>query len=130
LPINNVPFPGEALATRGWILTFESEMVNKAHTATIRRICERYGGVTANGEGPDIVAGDLIIEVETSATLAEGVERLLAHTGNRYIAVTNKEAVVDANRLTAGTGIGVMDPHGNIIHPAAESDGSVDTHSD
>jgi predicted SpoU family rRNA methylase len=124
------PFRGNIRRQGAELLTFESEMANKAHTATIRRICERYGGVAANGEGPDIVAGDLIIEVETSATLVEGVERLLTRTGNRYIAVTNKEAVADANRLTAGTGIGVMDPHGNIIHPAAGADGSVDNLSD
>lgn len=61
----------------------------------------------------------MTIEVETSATLAEGIERLKSATGNRYIAVTNREALVDAVRLTAGTGIGVMDPSGDIMKEAS-----------
>jgi hypothetical protein len=53
-------------------------MVNKAHTATVRRICERYGGVSGDGAGIDIVTAELRIEVETWATLAEGIGRLSA----------------------------------------------------
>jgi hypothetical protein len=56
-----------------------------------------------------------IIAVETSATLAAGVERLQRIAGRRFIAVTNKETLLDAKRLVAGTGIGVMDSRGEIV---------------
>ncbi|ADB15030.1 hypothetical protein Psta_0340 [Pirellula staleyi DSM 6068] len=93
-------------------------MVNKAHTATARRIAARYNA-TFSPNGPyDIVGADITIEIETSATLAEGVERLQGAQGARYIAVTNKEAIVEAMRLTAGSGIGVMDPNGEIMKQA------------
>jgi len=98
-------------------------MVNKAHSATVRRIKDRYGGVSGDAYGIDIVAEELRIEVETSATLGGGVDRLSALDGVRYIAVTNKEAIHDALRLVDGTGIGVMDGHGNVLHPAKGSDG-------
>lgn len=98
-------------------------MVNKAHTATIRRISDRYGGVSGDVAGVDIIAGELLIEVETWATLAEGIGRLSALTGVRYVAVTNKDAMPDALQLTEGTGIGVMDAQGHILKPAAGHDG-------
>ena len=98
-------------------------MANKAHTATVHRILKRYGGVTDPEAGIDIVAGDMRIDVETSATGMDGIARLSQIKGVRYVAVTNKEAVREAARLAAGTGIGVMDSHGNIIQPAADHDG-------
>ena len=93
-------------------------MSNKAHTAVLRRISERYGGVSGHADGVDIVTDEMRIEVETSATLADGFARLAALSGTRYVAVTNKEAISDALRLAAGTGIGVMDAHGNVLHAA------------
>ncbi len=93
-------------------------MVNKAHVATVRRICERYGGVVDHGEEVDVIAGELRIEIETWATLADGIERLSQLDGLRYLAVTNKDAILDALRLTQNTGIGVMDSFGRILQPA------------
>lgn len=94
-------------------------MVNKAHAATMRRICERYGGSTNHTDGVDVVVGNLRIEIETWATLTEGIDRLTALNGFRYVAVTNKDAIPDALRLVDGTGIGVMDPQGRILFAAA-----------
>ena len=93
-------------------------MSNKAHAATLRRIKDRYGGDSGHADGVDIVSGELRIEVETTATLAEGIARLSALSGLRFIAVTNKEAIGEALRLAAGTGIGVMDSHGEVLHAA------------
>ena len=96
---------------------------NKAHTAAVRRIARRYGAAPPNGkpgDSPDVVAGDMKIEVETSATLSAGIARLLTLTGPRFIAVTNKESLAEALALTADTGIGVMDGQGEIVRPAAE----------
>lgn len=94
-------------------------MVNKAHTATLRRIAKRYGGETGNDDRADIVAGDMVIEVETAATLSAGVARLSSQSCRRYVAVTNRESLDEALRQTEGTGIGVMDPQGNIVREAS-----------
>lgn len=96
---------------------------NKAHTAAVRRIARRYGAASPNGEpqvGPDVVVGDMTIDVETSATLAAGIARLQDLTGQRFIAVTNKESLAEAIALTSGTGIGVMDAQGEIVRSATE----------
>jgi hypothetical protein len=93
-------------------------MVNKAHTATMRRIANRYGGTIGQDSRADITAGDMLIEVETAATLTEGVGRLMSQSCRRYIAVTNRESLPEALRQTEGTGIGVMNPQGDIVREA------------
>ena len=51
-------------------------MPNKAHTATVNRIAQRYG-VRPTPDGPfDIQAEKFSIDVETSASLDEAVEKL------------------------------------------------------
>lgn len=93
-------------------------MANKAHAAVVRRLIERYGTDTSGSNGFDIHVGDLIIEVETSATLQDGIAKLRAIPGRRYIAVTNREALPDALAITDTTDIGVMDPWGEIVREA------------
>ena len=88
---------------------------NKAHTATANRIAERYGMTFNRGDGPDIQADGLIIEVETTATLAAAIRGLQDLDGSRFVAVTNQEGVVEALKRARGTDIGVMDPQGNIV---------------
>ena len=90
-------------------------MANKAHSAVVRRLNERYGNGAVNSNGFDVHIGDLIIEVETSATIREAIEKLRRAAGRFYIAVTNREAIEDAVALTAPTDIGVMDPWGEIV---------------
>ena len=97
-------------------------MPNKAHTAVIRRLTERYGNGAVSSNGFDVHVGDLIIEVETTVTLAAGVQRLKGIGGRRYIAMTNREALPDALAVTKGTEIGVMDPWGNIIREPGSED--------
>ena len=90
-------------------------MANKAHAAVVRRLIERYGAAEMASNGFDIHVGDLRIEVETSATLREGLTKLQEVSGRRFLAVTNREALDDALAITAATEIGVMDPWGNIV---------------
>ena len=93
---------------------------NKAHTATANRIAKRYQANYNAGDGIDITGEDLLIEVETTATISEGVERLRTRLGRVYVAVTNKEGVAEALRLTHGTNVGVMDPRGNIVRESVD----------
>ena len=88
---------------------------NKAHTATVRRVAERYSA-TINAEGnPDLSIGDVSVEVETSATVSQGIKALLNAEGPTFVAVTNREALDVALRRASRTRVGVMDPQGEII---------------
>src|SRR4051794_17964261 len=78
-------------------------MANKAHAAVVRRLIERYGVGSENSNGFDVHIGDLIIEVETTATLLDAVEKLRRTAGRRFIAVTNREAISDALAITGKT---------------------------
>jgi len=93
-------------------------MANKAHAAVVRRLNERYGNGSDNSNGFDVHIGELIIEVETSATLRDGFQKLQSTHGKRYIAVTNQEAIDDAVSLVKETDIGVMNPWGDIVRDA------------
>ena len=53
----------------------------------VRRLNERYGNGAVNSNGFDVHIGDLIIEVETSATIREAIEKLKRAEGRCYIAV-------------------------------------------
>jgi len=88
---------------------------NKAHTATANRIARRYGGTASVDGSPDIQTADLVVEVETSATVRKTVQRLQNSDRPTFVAVTNKEAILEALRYAQGTTVGVMDPHGDII---------------
>ena len=91
---------------------------NKAHTATANRIARRYGAHYNHGDGIDIQCDRFAIEVETTATILEGIVRLELCPCPVYVAVTNREAVSEALRLTTGKRVGVMDPQGNIVKQA------------
>jgi len=93
-------------------------VANKAHAAVVRRISTRYGAFDEEPTEVDVRAGDLFVEVETTATMRDGIERLRRLGGRRFIAVTNREALSDAVEMTGATGIGVMDPWGDVIREA------------
>jgi len=88
---------------------------NKAHTTTANRIAKRYGA-NVNGDGePDVSREGLTVEVETTATLNAGLNRLKNVDGPVFLAVTNREGLVDALKKAHGTRVGVMDPQGEIV---------------
>jgi hypothetical protein len=92
---------------------------NKAHSATVNRLAQRFGVQPNRDDGADLRVQDMLIEVETTATLPDAVTRLSQLPGRIFVAVTNRDGVRDALRLTQGTRIGVMDPQGNIIRDSA-----------
>lgn len=91
-------------------------MANKAHAATVRRLSERYR--IPAGQTYDLAGEGLIIEVETAATVSEGVRKLKEASGRRFVAMTNKESISDAVELTSATDIGVMGPRGEVVKEA------------
>ena len=95
-----------------------SAMTNKAHTTVLNRLLAHYQGTATSHNPIDVIAGDLRIAVETTATLSENLPQLLDLGGLVYIAVTNQESLAEALRPTAGTKLGVMNSRGDIIKPA------------
>jgi hypothetical protein len=93
-------------------------MTNKAHSAVVNRILARYQGTLAEDGAIDIIAGEMLIAVETTATLPANIAQILEISGQRYVAVTNQESLVEALRLTEGTSVGVMDARGEIVKAA------------
>jgi hypothetical protein len=65
-----------------------------------------------------------VIEVETAATVAAGIQKLLQQTGRRFVAMTNRESIQDALELTKATEIGVMSPQGDIVKEAGMVSGA------
>lgn len=94
-------------------------MKNKAHTATLNRICRRFE-VTPGGDF-DIQTDEMIIEVETSATAESAIDRLKAQGCPAYVALTNKEGIKQAVSKAQGTGVGIMDPKGDIVLEAGRA---------
>jgi hypothetical protein len=95
---------------------------NKAHAATVRRLAERYG--VQPGVQCDLLGPGWVIEVETAATVAAGIQKLLNETGRRFVAMTNRESIQDALELTKSTEIGVMSPQGDIVKDAGMVSGA------
>ena len=93
---------------------------NKAHTATANRIALALGATYNAGDGFDIEIDGMVVEVETTATVARGIARLSEATGRVFVALTNKDGVREALRLAQGTRVGVMDPQGKIVRDSVD----------
>jgi hypothetical protein len=91
---------------------------NKAHTATVNRLAQRYGGrPTDEGE---IVTDEFTIVATTTATVAAAVEMLSSRPGRVYVAMTNREGIREGIRAAEGTKVGVMLPDGDVVRESAE----------
>jgi hypothetical protein len=91
---------------------------NKAFTATINRLVERYKATEHDGE---LMADIGTIRVTTSADVAEAVAEFATRPGPVFVAMTNREAVREALRAADGTHVGVMQPDGTILKPTGDS---------
>ena len=88
---------------------------SKSHKATANRLAKKFGSEYNPGQGADIPANDIAIEVETPETVHDGMRQLRGYRKPVYVAGTNKSAVEKALEATKGTTVGVMDNQGNII---------------
>lgn len=104
--------------------------LNKSHTATINRIARRYGVAVRLDDRCEVHTRHGLVGIETAATVARRIRSLKKHEGPAYVAVTNKEALIDALRATEGSRIGVMDPQGNIVKMAEGGDPVSTTNGD
>jgi hypothetical protein len=91
---------------------------NKAFTATVNRLAQRYTGRSTD-EG-EILTGEMAILVTTTATVTDAVEMLAGRPGKVYIAMTNREGLREGIRAAEGTKVGVMQPDGEIAKESAE----------
>lgn len=84
------------------------------HKQTAQRIAKKYKTTYNNGKGADVIADNIIVEVETEGTVHSGNQQLRGYNKPVYIAGTNAKATKKAMEQTSGTTIGVMDNNGNI----------------
>ena len=87
----------------------------RSHEIASNRIAKKLGSKYNKEKGPDIITPNLIVEVETTNTVKNGLRQLQGFRKPVYIAGTNKEAVDKALETTKNTTVGVMDSQGNII---------------
>ncbi|QDU96891.1 hypothetical protein [Lignipirellula cremea] len=94
---------------------------NKAHSVTGRRIARNFQLAFNEQEGEvDFETDELVIEVETTATLQDGIERLKTFEQKKaFVAVTNQDALREALALVQGLSIGVINAQGEIVKQAA-----------
>ncbi|MCA9214865.1 MAG: hypothetical protein KDB27_17460 [Planctomycetales bacterium] len=98
----------------------EMESENKAHKATANRIAQGLGVLYRPGGEFDIQTDSVTIEVETTATVASAIARLEQAHGKVYVALTNRDGVEEALRLTANTRVGVLDSKGEVVRECGE----------
>jgi len=86
-----------------------------AHDTAAKRIAKKLGVEYNRGKGPDVIASRAVVEVETAATVKDGLRQLQGFRRSVYIAGANQQAVNAALEATKGTTVGVMDEKGKIV---------------
>jgi len=87
----------------------------KSHEIAANRISKKLKSEYNKDKGPDIVTPKLVVEVETTNTVKDGLRQLQGFRKPVYIAGSNQEAVKKAIEATKDTTVGVMDSQGNIV---------------
>ena len=96
---------------------------NRKHKKTALRVAKKFGAKYNRGEGADIQADSVVIEVETELTVDGGLQQLQGYRRPVYIAGTNQAAVAKALEKTKGTTVGVMDNKGEIVKESTREGG-------
>ncbi len=85
------------------------------HDATAMRIARRYNAFYNRGEGADIEAYNIAIEVETLGTVADAERQLRKYRHSVYVAGANEAATQKARVHYVYSDIGVMNSSGEIV---------------
>lgn len=89
---------------------------SKSHKTVAKRLAKKFNTEYNSGKGPDVIANDVVIEVETEATVHDAKRQLKGYNSKKvYVAVTTKAGAEKALKEMEGTTIGVMDSQGNIL---------------
>lgn len=88
---------------------------SKSHEIAANRIAKKLKTEYNEGKGPDVIASQLVVEVETPDTVKDSLRQLRGFRKPVYIAGSNREAVQKALKTTENTTVGVMDSQGNIV---------------
>ena len=96
-------------------LIAEEDGVASKHDETAKRIARKKDTPYNRGQGPDVQTSRQIIEVETAATVSDGMRQLQGFRKPVYIAGSDAQATKKALERTKGTTVGVMDETGQII---------------
>jgi hypothetical protein len=90
-------------------------MESRSHKTTANRLAKKFKTDYNQGQGADIQAGNVAIEVETADTVNDASRQLQGYKKSVYVAGTDKKAVEKALDKYKDTTIGVMDNQGKIV---------------
>lgn len=90
-------------------------MESISHKTTANRLAKKFKTDYNQGQGADIQAGNVAIEVETADTVNDASRQLQGYKKSVYVAGTDKKAVEKALDKYKDTTIGVMDNQGKIV---------------
>ncbi len=96
-----------------------SYMAKSKHDQTAERLAKKEGTEYNRGQGADIQGGRRVIEVETEATVRDGLLQLRGYQKPVYIAGADEKATQAALEATKGTTVGVMDDKGNVVRSSS-----------
>ena len=85
------------------------------HDTTAERLARKEGVEYNRGQGPDVNSARRAIEIETDATVKDGLRQLQGFSKPVYIAGADAAATKAALEAAAGTTVGVMNPQGQIV---------------
>ncbi len=90
-------------------------MESRSHKTTANRLAKKFKTDYNQGQGADIQAGNVAIEVEIADTVNDASRQLQGYKKSVYVAGTDKKAVEKALDKYKDTTIGVMDNQGKIV---------------
>lgn len=89
--------------------------MSSKHDRIVKKLAKLFG-VQPRRKGVDLITNDKAIEVATSESdLYQSMKQLRRSRKPKKYLVVPEELLEKARKITKGTGIGIMDPHGNII---------------
>ncbi len=99
-------------------------MAKSKHDQTAEKLAKKERTQYNRGQGADIQGGRRVIEVETEATVRDGLRQLQGYQKPVYIAGADEEATQAALKATKGTTVGVMDDKGNVVRSSSRKKSS------
>jgi len=89
--------------------------MSSKHDRIVKKLAKKFG-VQPRRKGVDLITNDKAIKIATSESdLYQSMKQLRRSRKPKKYIVIPEELLEKARKLTKGTGIGIMDPRGNMI---------------
>ena len=98
-------------------------MAKSKHDRTAERLAAKERTEYNRGQGADVQGRRRAIEVETAATVRDGLRQLRGYRKPVYIAGSDAAATKAALEVTRGTTVGVMNDQGKVVKRSSRKRG-------